>query len=109
MIPSSPIALSLIPKAFGILGPVTSASKIPTLKPFLFKDTAKYEVINDLPTPPLPDKTATTLLTLLRSLSLAFLNSFAQSPLDGQVSQLCVHSDINTSPSNFITPRFEHD
>ena len=51
-----------MPKAFGILGPVISASKIPTCKPDLDKYEASAEVTKDLPTPPLPLKTPITLL-----------------------------------------------
>ena len=45
---------------FGMLGPVISASRRPTLWPFLFKAMAKNPATNDLPTPPLPLITAMT-------------------------------------------------
>jgi hypothetical protein len=35
-----------------------SASKIPTLHPFLARDAAKLTVMVDFPTPPLADETA---------------------------------------------------
>ena len=47
-----------IGKAFGIEGPVISASRMAVENPRLFIDTAKSDVISDLPTPPLPLTTA---------------------------------------------------
>jgi hypothetical protein len=42
----------------GIDGPYMSASKIPTSKPICAKETAKFAVIVDFPTPPFPEATA---------------------------------------------------
>ena len=59
MIPFFPfINLFVTPKIFAILGPVTSASRIPTLYPDLFNSDANKAVIDDFPTPPFPDTTA---------------------------------------------------
>ncbi|KAF5043268.1 hypothetical protein DSECCO2_504040 [anaerobic digester metagenome] len=60
-----PFAFSVMPKDFGIEGPVMSASKIPTLCPRLCIVTASIEVTRDFPTPPLPLTTPITFLTLL--------------------------------------------
>ena len=50
------------PNALGIDGPVISASRIAVEKPRLFIETAKSDVISDLPTPPLPLTTPITFL-----------------------------------------------
>jgi hypothetical protein len=57
------------PKAFGIDGPVMSASSIAVFKPFLFASTASNEVTIDFPTPPLPLTIPITFLTFEYSLS----------------------------------------
>ncbi len=64
---SEPVALPLIPKTFGIDGPVISASKTAVLKPFLFIKTARREVTSDFPTPPFPLTTPITFLIVLKS------------------------------------------
>src|SRR5574340_689205 len=48
------------PNNRGMLGPVTSASKMPTFLPLRASITASSAVSDDLPTPPLPLITATT-------------------------------------------------
>ena len=53
------------PKAFGIEGPVTSASRMATCLPARRRATAKREVTMDFPTPPLPLTTPITFLMLL--------------------------------------------
>jgi hypothetical protein len=59
---SVPSALHFNPNALGIDGPVISASRIAVKKPRLFIETAKSDVISDLPTPPLPLTTPITFL-----------------------------------------------
>ena len=54
------------PKDFGMEGPVMSASRMATLCPRLFISEASRLVTSDLPTPPLPDTTPMTCLTLVR-------------------------------------------
>lgn len=89
---SSPIARSVIPKALGIDGPVTSASRIAVLKPFFWKLTASIEETIDFPTPPLPLITPMTFFILLSlcggSIKLfgSLLSQFAL-----QFEQSCVH------------------
>ena len=58
---SSPIPVGIIiarssftPKNLGIDGPVISASRTPTLKPFLASSIAIIPVTVDFPTPPFP-------------------------------------------------------
>ena len=51
------------PNAFGMEGPVISASKIPTWNPSLFIAEARREQTVDLPTPPLPDTMPMTFFT----------------------------------------------
>ena len=55
------------PKAFGIDGPVISASMIPTLYPFALIILARDAVTSDLPTPPFPLTTPITFFTWLRA------------------------------------------
>ena len=55
-------------KSLGILGPVISASIIPTFKPFLAIALANITVTVDLPTPPLPDITVIIFLMWLSGL-----------------------------------------
>ena len=74
---SLPVALSFMPNAFGIEGPVTSASSIATLYPILFIVTASMEVTDDLPTPPLPLTTPITFLMLLSSCGFSLKSVFA--------------------------------
>ncbi len=50
------------PKRRGIDGPVMSASRMPTRRFARRRPTASIPVVSDLPTPPLPDMTATTCL-----------------------------------------------
>ena len=52
---SSAMARRWTPKALGMEGPVTSASRTPTLCPARRARTASWLVTMDLPTPPLPD------------------------------------------------------
>ena len=53
------------PNAFGIDGPVISASRIAVCFPMLFIFTAISAVTRDFPTPPFPLTTPITFLTLL--------------------------------------------
>src|SRR5438046_9630522 len=53
---------SLSPNTFAMLGPVNSASRIPTSYPSLRSWTAHRLVTKDVHTPPLPDDMATILL-----------------------------------------------
>lgn len=53
------------PNAFGIDGPVISASRIAVCFPLLFIFTAIMAVTRDFPTPPLPLTTPITFFTLL--------------------------------------------
>jgi hypothetical protein len=46
-----------MPKRRGIEGPVKSMSSIPTEDPASESDRASWVVIEDLPTPPLPERT----------------------------------------------------
>lgn len=46
-----------MPKRRGIEGPVRSMSNTPTECPASERDRASWVVIEDLPTPPLPDRT----------------------------------------------------
>ncbi|OQA15251.1 MAG: hypothetical protein BWY63_02973 [Chloroflexi bacterium ADurb.Bin360] len=55
---------SLTPKSLGTLGPVISASRMPTRSPCLRKPAASNAAVVDLPTPPLPLITAIMDLTL---------------------------------------------
>ena len=47
------------PSIFAMVGPFKSASRTPTFPPSRAKQFARLAVIEDLPTPPLPDTTAT--------------------------------------------------
>jgi hypothetical protein len=53
----------------GMLGPVTSASKIATDFPSRRAFTASKEVTKDFPTPPFPETTAITFFTSLPALA----------------------------------------
>ena len=76
-IPSASAVSGLVtPNVFGMDGPVMSASRMPTLLPRLFISLASRLVTRDLPTPPLPDTTPMTCLTLLR----LFVSSFVGPP-----------------------------
>ena len=59
---SVPLAFSCTPYIFGIDGPVTSASRIPTVYPFSRIILARDAVTSDFPTPPFPLTTPITLL-----------------------------------------------
>ena len=52
-----------MPNSFGAEGPNRSASSSPTFKPSLARPTARLQATVDLPTPPLPEATATMCLT----------------------------------------------
>ena len=56
-------AFSVIPKVFGIEGPVTSASRIAVLYPRRCIAAARSDVTSDLPTPPFPLTTPITFFT----------------------------------------------
>ena len=88
------------PNAFGIEGPVMSASRMPTLRPCFIAATASIVVTKLLPTPPLPLATAITLPTFDAAFSgAAKLNSSLRSPqFFPQVEQSCVHSSDMSSP-----------
>src|SRR5690606_11284158 len=57
------------PSMVGMLGPYTSASRIPTRAPLAAIANARLTEVVDLPTPPLPEPTAMMLRTLGRGLS----------------------------------------
>ena len=92
----SPVTSPFTPNAFGIDGPVTSASSIATLCPRRFIITDIIDVTIDLPTPPLPLTTPITFLIWESScgfsmrLSLVRDEQFAE-----QVEQSCLHSDCS--------------
>ncbi len=64
---SSAVARPFKPKHFGMLGPVMSASSIPTEHSRRRRVVASIEVTRDLPTPPLPLTTPITFFTLLNA------------------------------------------
>ena len=65
--PSSemPMPSFAMPKAFGMEGPVISASMMPVRKPSRLVPQARREVTVDFPTPPFPDTTPISFFTLL--------------------------------------------
>ncbi len=85
----APSALSFNPKAFGIEGPVMSASKTAVLKPSLFIITESMEVTIDLPTPPFPLTTPITFLTLDISFNFALMSCMRSSQVSPHEEQLC--------------------
>ena len=89
---SVPVAFWWMPKAVGMEGPVMSASRTATLRPFLAMAAAREAVTVLLPTPPLPLTTAMTRLTLDRALPGTRMSREEQSEL--QLEQSWVHSDI---------------
>ena len=78
---SLPVAFSWMPKAVGIEGPVISASKMATLRPFLAIATARLAVTVLLPTPPFPLTTAMTRFTLDMALAGTRISREEQSAL----------------------------
>ena len=90
-----------MPNVLGMDGPVTSASRMPTLKPFFCIWLAKRLVTSDLPTPPLPLTTAMTFPMWDRPLAGARKSWGAvRSPqLSPQEEQSCVQSDMIFVPS----------
>jgi len=48
-----------MPSSFAMEGPLRSASRTPTAEPESAKAAARFAVTVDLPTPPLPEATAT--------------------------------------------------
>ncbi len=58
------------PNSLGMLGPVISASSTPTFLPAFASATASRAVTEDLPTPPLPLRTAIVCPILLNGFSL---------------------------------------
>ena len=94
------------PNAFGMDGPVMSASRMPTLRPFVIAATASMVVTKLFPTPPLPLATAITLPTFDAAFSFAEKSNFSfRSPqFFPQVEQSCVHSsDVSHSFTNSQT------
>ena len=65
----------VMPNILGMLGPVISASRIPTSKPARRRATAVKPLTSDLPTPPLPLITAMILPKVLTSLGALSTNS----------------------------------
>lgn len=63
--PAMPTLSLVMPNAFGMDGPVISASRMAVLWPFAFIFTAIIAVTKDLPTPPFPLTTPITFLTEL--------------------------------------------
>ena len=102
-IPSSlPFAFCLRPKAFGIEGPVISASRIATFLPFLLALTASREVTRDFPTPPLPETTPITFLMSESLFGIALRSCFSQLPLEEQEEQLCEQSSLILYSPKFL-------
>ncbi len=82
----------------GMLGPVMSASRMPTLSPWRRRATASRPLTSDLPTPPLPLITATT-----RRMSLSASTwpiSGAGTPMPIRPFSSAVISDSSTSTSS---------
>ena len=76
---SLPKGRAVMPNMRGILAPVMSASRIPTLLPCRFKAIASKAVTSDLPTPPLPLITAMICLISFSASGLASINSMLMS------------------------------
>ncbi len=57
------------PSNLGMEGPVRSISRMPTDLPARERDSASWVVMEDLPTPPLPERTSTMCLTLSRDIA----------------------------------------
>ena len=95
-IPSASAVSGLVmPKVFGMEGPVMSASRMPTLLPRLFISLASRLVTRDLPTPPLPETTPMTCLTLLRLFVSSLVGPAAvrsPHPETPQLPHSCEHS-----------------
>ncbi len=53
----SEIVASSMPSKRGMDGPVRSMSRIPTERPASERESASWVVMEDLPTPPLPERT----------------------------------------------------
>ena len=86
-----------MPNAFGMEGPVISASRIAVWKPRLFILTANREVTKDFPTPPLPLTTPMTFLTELSGFNFSrklFLSCVLLLQFSPQVLQLCVQFSL---------------
>ena len=95
-IPSaSAITCPVTPKVLGMEGPVTSASRMPTLNPRFCIWLASKLVTSDLPTPPLPLTTAMTCLMLLWALVGNVegpCSVRSPHPATPQLEHSCVHS-----------------
>lgn len=88
-------AHSHTPNAFGTEGPVISASKMAVRLPARCIAVASMAVTVLLPTPPLPETTAITFLTLDLSFSLASKLSCVRSPqLSPQAEQFPLHCSL---------------
>ena len=90
------------PNAFGMDGPVTSASMMPTERPRRRSSTAASSVTSDLPTPPLPLTTPITFPTMLIALIGSNIDSFFELHAAPQVEQSWVQPSISFSSSIMI-------
>ena len=108
---SVPMAFSLMPNALGMDGPVMSASRMPTFRPWRCASTASREVTRLLPTPPLPLHTPTTFLMCDSSCGLAsrLSGSMRLPQLWLQVEQSCVHSLMLMIPLFFVVRSLPQD
>ena len=104
---ASAVSGFVMPNVLGMDGPVTSASRMPTLKPFFCIWLAKRLVTSDLPTPPLPETTPMTCLMFVR----AFVgnvdgpaSSRSPQPATPQLPHSWVHSSSAMAPSFFERP-----
>src|SRR5665648_102154 len=105
-------ALPVTPKIFGMLGPVMSASKTPTLYPWRIRVTANILVTEDLPTPPLPLMTAITLSTWLAFWASETLGSLEQlSVVQDPSAEQLLHDSLTMGPpfrlNNHILPTID--
>ena len=85
----------VMPNVLGMDGPVTSASRMPTLKPRFCIWLASRLVTSDLPTPPLPLTTAMTCLMLLCASVGSVVGPCSvrsPQPATPQLPHSCVHS-----------------
>ena len=84
------------PNAFGMDGPVMSASSTAVRRPRFAAADASNDDTRLLPTPPLPLATATTFPTFDHGFNLAVKSTFPFRSLQffPQLEQSCVHSDM---------------
>ena len=100
--PSRPAIIfwSSIPRSLGILGPVMSASSMPTLKPLFCRAAAKFTVTVLLPTPPFPlPITILCFIRVIRS-SVSFCKALGSSQLPLSAHELQRPSQLSL-PASF--------